>query len=157
MSLCPGRRHPEQVAGEWYRDLDADLLAIRTWGARLVVTLLEENELEFFGVGALPERLYALGIEWLHLPIEDMCAPDARFERAWQSAGPQIHAALAAGERILLHCLAGLGRTGTIAARLLVEAGVDARTAVDAVRAARPGAIQTRGQLDYVLRLGGER
>jgi ADP-ribosyl-[dinitrogen reductase] hydrolase len=50
------------------------------------------------------------------------------------------------GGRIVLHCRGGLERTGTIAARLLVEFGLDSRAAIAAVRQARPGAIQTREQ-----------
>ena len=67
--------------------------------------------------------------------------------------GPALRARLAAGERVLVHCKGGLGRTGLVAARLLVEFGVAPADAVARVRAARPGAIETERQLAYVLGL----
>ena len=54
------------------------------------------------------------------------------------------------GEDVYVHCKGGLGRAGTIAARLLVELGVSPKQAIADVRAARPGAIQTREQERYV-------
>jgi ADP-ribosyl-[dinitrogen reductase] hydrolase len=55
------------------------------------------------------------------------------------------------GGRLLLHCAGGLGRSGTIAARLLVELNEAApEAAILAVRAARPGAIETPAQAAHV-------
>jgi ADP-ribosyl-[dinitrogen reductase] hydrolase len=83
-----------------------------------------------------------------------MTVPDAAFERAWrEDAGPRLHALLAQRRDIVLHCRAGLGRTGTIAARLLVETGTPPDAAIRAIRAARPGAIETPAQEHYVLTL----
>jgi len=52
---------------------------------------------------------------------------------------------------VLIHCTGGLGRSGMIAARLLVELGEEPRLAMQRVRAARPGAIETAAQEAYVL------
>jgi ADP-ribosyl-[dinitrogen reductase] hydrolase len=54
---------------------------------------------------------------------------------------------------IVIHCKGGLGRTGTIAARLLIEFGADATNAIQSVRKARPGAIENNLQEYYVLSL----
>ena len=53
----------------------------------------------------------------------------------------------------LVHCKGGLGRAGTIATRLLIELGVAPREAINAVRQARPGTIETIEQERYVLGL----
>ena len=47
--------------------------------------------------------------------------------------------------------MGGLGRSGMIAARLLVELGEEPRAAIQRVRQVRPGAIETAAQEDYVL------
>jgi ADP-ribosyl-[dinitrogen reductase] hydrolase len=45
-------------------------------------------------------------------------------------------------------CRGGLGRAGTIAARLLVELGMDPATAIASVHAVRPRAIETSNQAE---------
>jgi protein-tyrosine phosphatase len=57
---------------------------------------------------------------------------------------------LGRGERLFLHCYAGLGRTGTVASLILMNYGMSARDAIRAVRAARPGSIETMGQEHYL-------
>ena len=57
------------------------------------------------------------------------------------------------GEKILLHCAAGLGRAGTIAGRLLVGAGKASEDAIGEIRRARPGAIESKSQEDYLRSL----
>ena len=79
-----------------------------------------------------------------------MSVPDQEFEELWAVEGKQIKASLVAGERVVLHCLAGLGRTGMIAARLLVDMGMSPELAVAEVRKVRPRAIQTENQEKYV-------
>ena len=49
-----------------------------------------------------------------------------------------IVARLAAGERIILHCAAGIGRSGTIAVCVLVELGATLADALEIVAASRP-------------------
>jgi protein-tyrosine phosphatase len=68
------------------------------------------------------------------------------------TAGEELRRILREGGRIVLHCRGGLGRTGLVAARLLIEFGMAPQEAIRRVRAARPGAIQTREQEDYVRR-----
>jgi protein-tyrosine phosphatase len=93
-------------------------------------------------------------MEWHHLPIRDVQVPDARFEAGWESAGVRLGDRLREGERVLVHCRGGLGRTGMVAARLLVEvAGVTPRQALDGVREARHGAVETPEQEAWVLEL----
>jgi ADP-ribosyl-[dinitrogen reductase] hydrolase len=72
---------------------------------------------------------------------------------AWESAGKELRSMLGNGLDVLLHCRGGLGRAGTIAARLLVELGVEPLTAIAKVREVRPGAIETRDQEQFVLRI----
>jgi len=147
ISLCPGKK---DTSRNWDRDLDIDLAAIREWGADVVVTLLEDCELELLRVLSLPEAVARHGMNWVHLPIRDVSVPDRTFETNWLSAGPDLRHRVRHGGSILIHCRGGLGRAGTIAARMLVEFGMDAQSAIDAVRRVRPGAIQTHEQEKHV-------
>lgn len=89
-------------------------------------------------------------MDWLHLPIADVSVPGEDFERAWQVHGPGLRARLRDGFDTLVHCKGGLGRAGTIAARLLVELSAHPEVAIEQVRNVRTGAIETRTQEDYV-------
>ncbi len=152
ITFCPGKRGESLRNWRWERDLRADLDEIMRWGAGVIVTLLEDHELQLLGVPDLGFEVATRGMEWFHLPIVDVAPPDARFELGWNSAGPKVRAALHAGTNVLIHCRGGLGRAGTVAACLLVELGVEPRDAIDDVRRARHGAIETSAQEDYVLR-----
>ena len=153
MTLCPGRRASGPFIGVWARDLGTDLDAIRDWGATALVSLVEAEEFEWCGIPDLPEQACARGLRHLHLPIVDMSIPEEGFEAAWREHGPELQRMLREGRSVVLHCLAGLGRTGTIAARLLVELGATPDDAIERVRLARPGTIQTLMQELYVRSL----
>ena len=147
VTFCPGKH---DWYGEWARDLDVDLDAIRDWGAHAVVTLIEDHEFDLLRVRGLGDAVVRRGIAWHHLPIEDVSIPDARFEEEWESVGVELCDRLRKGQRILVHCRGGVGRAGTIAARLLIELGMEPHEAITAVRRARPGAIETLEQESYV-------
>lgn len=153
LTFCPGQRQRGALSGAWERDLDTDLAAIAAWGALAIVNLVEQHEMHELGVADTAERLPA-GIDYFHLPIRDAGIPDAQWEAAWSAHGAVVRERLAAGQKILVHCKGGLGRTGLLAARLLIEFGMPPAQAVRAVRAARQNAIETDAQLEYVLRQG---
>ncbi|OGT62903.1 MAG: hypothetical protein A3I13_00230 [Gammaproteobacteria bacterium RIFCSPLOWO2_02_FULL_47_50] len=150
MTLCPGKKEANAIAGDWDRDLDIDLKKIRDWGASALVSLMEKEEMAWYGVADLPGKAIQLGLDHYHLPIADFDIPDKSFEEYWQTAGANLRNYLLCDNSIVIHCLGGLGRTGTIAARLLVELGADPETAIRRVRQARPGTIQSLMQETYV-------
>jgi len=153
LTLCPGKYQPWALPGAEKRDLAADIKAITDWGARILVTLIEDHEFERAGVTDLPAAAKEAGLDWVHLPIRDMDVPGLAFEHAWEKEGPRLHGLLSSGGRVVIHCMGGLGRTGTIAARILVESGMNAADAMACVRAARPGSIENELQESYVLGL----
>ena len=104
-----------------------DVAAIRDWGASAVVTLIEDHEFEMLGVESLPEAIRGAGIEWHHLPVKDVSRARSTYSR--RAGCTRVRGCgerLRAGERVLVHCRGGLGRAGSVAARLLVEFGADA-------------------------------
>lgn len=147
LTLCPGKK---ELPYRWNRDLAEDLRVIHSWGANTVLTLIEDHEFDLLQVNSLGNDVRSLGMNWIHLPIRDVDVPDLRFEAAWATVGPEIHRRIDAGERILIHCRGGIGRTGLMAGLILVERGCDPRDAIHRVRAVRRGAIETAAQEDYV-------
>lgn len=82
--------------------------------------------------------------------MPDGGVPDARWERWWSAISDELHACLADEGRLAIHCLAGIGRTGLVACRLLVEQGMGPEEALRRVRRARPGSVESLSQEDYV-------
>lgn len=125
LQSMPGRREP------WGFFLDE----ARLQQLNLVVCL---NPLE--EVAALSPAYHKaiaegrLPFRWMHVPMRDYgLASDAT---AFRQGVEQIAQGLRLGDRALLHCAAGMGRTGTMAACVLKRLGMSTTEAVDAVRAA---------------------
>ena len=152
LTYCPGKKDSQVKGGAWVRDLALDVSAIHDWGAEVVMTLLESHEIELLEVQRLSQEVEARGMRWLHLPIPDGAIPDEAFEARWRENDRHLHATLKRGGRVLVHCRGGLGRSGLVAARLLVESGMTPEKAILAVRQVRPRAIETLEQEAYVLR-----
>jgi atypical dual specificity phosphatase len=108
-----------------------DLPALRQQGIEAVLSLTERSP---FPDGT-PDS-----VEHLHLPVPDMTAPTVEtLDRAVEFLRSQAED----GRSVLVHCAAGLGRTGTILAAYLVAEGFPPGDAIHRVREARPGSIET--------------
>ncbi len=143
---CPGRCGGAYGA----RELSMDLASIEAWGATLMLSLNEAREFARLGVPTFATRAAVRQFVWYHVPIPDMQTPGLEFCNAWTIAGPAIATALDRHEKIAVHCAAGLGRTGTLVAKLLVDRGLTSDAATRLVRQQRPGAIETAAQEAYV-------
>ena len=153
LMACPGRNHRVVGKPPLRQRIVGDVREALNSGVAGFVTLVESTEIQALGITQLPSILRDFGLWWHHLPIRDRDVPDAGFEHSWETRGRWIREQLRGGSSIALHCHAGLGRTGLVAARLLVEFGADPKVALSSVRRARPGAVETARQEDYVLGL----
>jgi protein-tyrosine phosphatase len=152
MTLCPGKCQPQAVTGPWQRDLALDVAAIKAFGADLLITLMEADELIAAAVPGetLRASVLSAGLDWLHLPIADFQAPDQAFEHLWAVHGTRVRGLLQTGKHVVLHCRGGRGRSGMIAARLLVEIGAAPEAAIAGVRSVNPLAMETSAQEAHV-------
>jgi ADP-ribosyl-[dinitrogen reductase] hydrolase len=150
MTHCPGRRGPDAQGRLWQRDLGKDLDSLVRLGTLGLVSLIDDAEFAALGVAALPDAV-ACRLRWLHMPVANMQAPNARALAAWRDSGAWIPGQLRAGGRVVFHCAAGLGRTGTVVAKLLSDVyGLSASDAVARVRQVRPGTIESPEQEAFV-------
>ena len=129
------------------RHYGTDRDALLGWRPSLVLSMTTQPELDRKGAGALGEDLAAAGIGWRHLPVADFGVPDAAVEAVWPGVEADALAALARGDRVLVHCFGGCGRSGMAALRLMIAAGEPPKTALARLRATRPCAVETDAQL----------
>tara|TARA_Y100001949_G_scaffold36969_1_gene29487 strand:+ start:110 stop:604 length:495 start_codon:yes stop_codon:yes gene_type:complete len=88
-------------------------------------------------------------VKYLHVMSNDMGVPEFNDLLA---AVDFIHSRLTHDEPVLVHCLAGLGRTGTILASYLVKyQNMSADEAIQKVREERPGSIQSFPQEEIIF------
>ena len=146
MTLCPGKKQINALSGTWNRDLRVDLDDIRRWGASQLVSLITQSEMVELGLSDLEKESKNRGITWYHLPLSDRGVIEEDTEQIWRNISAELMKALRRGENILFHCKGGLGRTGMLTSRLLVENGMEPYYSIGIVRAARKGAIDTGSQ-----------
>lgn len=143
LSISPGKKD-----NKWNRDLNMDLKAIKMSGIQIVVCLLEWSEMRSLGISDYPRLAQEYGLLFYHLPIRDRGTPS---QNEINILIPILIKHLTAGQNILIHCRAGLGRAGTLSACCLGHFGYDGNQAIQIVRTIRPGAIQTSKQAQCVI------
>lgn len=157
LSLCPGKKDTHALGGPCDRDLEADLDTLRQWGAEVVITLMEKRELCALGVKTLGDAVRGAGMVWWHWPVVDGSAlrlPKGQLDTdIWALPCAMLRYVLSLGGKVFVHCRGGLGRTGTLAVRLLIEEGLSLEDALQEVREVRPGAVETLEQEDYLRNL----
>ncbi|MCP4015750.1 MAG: ATP-binding cassette domain-containing protein [Delftia sp.] len=136
--LVPGRLAGAPQPGV-VQSMDFDLKALRGCGVTVLITLTEND---------LPqEPLQRHGLRNLHLPVRDHESPTVA---QIQMLLARMSAMLRAGEVLAVHCLAGLGRTGTVLAAWLVREGLTADEALRRVRLIDAQYVQSQAQEDLL-------
>ena len=109
-------------------------------GVKSIVTVREEPL----------DDSWTKSVNYLHIPSNDMGVPE--FVDL-VSAVDFIHRRITNNEPVMVHCLAGLGRTGTLLACYLVKyQNMSADEATKNVREERPGSIQSYPQEEIIFR-----
>lgn len=107
--------------------------ALAEEGVTHLVTLLSARE----GAAGIGEAVGAAGLGWLWLPLENADPPAEARDSEIRAAFDQVRGLLGSGARVLIHCSAGIHRTGLIGYALLRYLGQSADQARDTLRALR--------------------
>lgn len=153
MTFAPGMKALGQ-RGRWDRDLEADLRVLRSdYGTDTLVSVLEEHEYHGYGIPKLFGWDLIEAIEVLRFAIEDMNIPKEAESEEYETLIRDVVERMHEGKNVVVHCRGGLGRTGTIAACVLVALGRHtAEDTIKTVRKARRGTLQTHEQEEFVRR-----
>jgi len=93
------------------------------------------------------------GFSVKHIPVRDFEAPTLEQIEDFVVFAEN---ARSEGKKLVVHCDAGIGRTGTILACYLVSKGYNAADAIEEVRTKRPGSLETIEQEEVVLKFAGK-
>jgi protein-tyrosine phosphatase len=138
---CPGTKNttgPDAVA------------SLKKAGAHALITLMPTHEMTHHKADTLPNICADLDMAWFHLPIEDDSLPKSDFEIAFEKNKASLLDMLKNNQTVAIHCRGGSGRTGFMAAILLLELGLDWLTVRQQIQHLRPKALQKADQLTYL-------
>lgn len=115
--------------------LGHDLTLLKGMGVTLLINLTEH--------APDADALQRHGLKSFHMRVEDRHAPPLLWTKLLLA---KMEAFMRNGEVLAVHCLAGLGRTGTILGAWLVREGLTADEALRRLRMIDAGFVQTREQ-----------
>ena len=143
---CPGTK------GVGLRDALAQLAEA---GAAAVITLMPDDEMARNQVADLPLACADAGLQWFHLPIADDTAPGQEFREAWEKLRDAVFGVLEAGEAVAIHCKGGSGRTGLMAAIIMLERGTAHTEVIAGVKGLRPRSLALAVHVDHLAQTYG--
>ena len=135
LTFAPGKRCESTFGFRWERDVDVDLDVLLNEGTSALACLMEDHELAPNGLVELLPRARSRGLDVLRLPIRDGGIPEdiAGVDKLLDAIEDRV----SRGRRVVIHCLGGLGRTGTVAGCFLVRRGMTTAEAVELLHRAR--------------------
>jgi len=132
--------------GDWLRDEISDW---KRAGIDTVLSLLEPDEEKDLDLHSERDEAHSQGLEFLAFPIPDRQVP--KSEAKPTDILERVNRILASGHNVLVHCRQGVGRSGLVAACLLVTSGMSPGAAVDKVSFARGVAVpETDQQREWI-------
>lgn len=133
--VIAGMGRPGSCGSDGCLDLERDLRKLSRMGLGGIVSLTE-NPLR-------SPSIDRLNFNYLHVPIDDMGIPHTSEIDRFVVFVDEVKKS---GKGVVVHCGAGIGRTGMMLACYLVSQGQSTKNAIEAVRRARPGSIETTEQ-----------
>jgi protein-tyrosine phosphatase len=132
-------------------ELSKEIQTLSNQKVDCVVCLIEQSEMEELDL--LEESAFCekVGITFIHFPIKDFHLPE---QKAYFSLLDSINERLQKNQKIVIHCRAGIGRTGTITAGLLLKNKIHTENIFEYLSKIRTCEVpDTKEQRDWVLGL----
>ncbi len=134
--------------GEW---LDQEISALRQSQVDTLVSLLEPTEVRELELKEESSLCAKVGIAFRAIPIPDRGVPES-FSRLAPVIS-ELHAELLHAKAVVIHCRAGIGRTGLVAGCLLHCLGVPYKDIFHLLSRSRGVAVpDTSAQIEWVER-----
>lgn len=141
---------PRPRGGDWLKD---DIAKWKKAGVDAVLSLLTSDEERELGLRDEGGEVEGQGMEFASFPVPDRQVP--RSEAKLAEELERVSRTLSTGKNFLVHCRQGIGRSGLVAACLLVKKGMSPGAAVEAVSAARglpvPETTEQRDWIDHYV------
>ena len=132
--------------GDWLPD---EIASWRRSGADAVLSLLTPGEEIDLDLGEEANEARKQNVDFMSFPIRDRDVPDSELDMTRSVA--ELERALSSGKNVVVHCRQGIGRTGLVAACLLVSSGISPEAAVEKLSAARGLDVpETPGQRQWI-------
>lgn len=129
-----------KIAASGFPASNKQLRWISSQGIKTVITLTEYP--------ISKELAKGIQMEFIHIPMSDnMPPPPDKLLKAAE----EIQERFDKGNSVLVHCLAGMGRTGCVLASWLILRGMRACDAIASVRKLRPGSIKANQEESLYL------
>lgn len=136
---------PRPRGGEWLAD---EVSGWKRLGIDVVISLLHRYEADELDILEEESLCRAHEIHFRSFPIRDRGTPDSVAE--FRALSDEVAASLKQGLAVAIHCRAGIGRSGLLAACTLLELGVAASNAFAVVSRARGLTVpDTPEQIDW--------
>jgi protein-tyrosine phosphatase len=150
MTLAPGKFATSTMGAPWTRSLADDLDHLAGHHeTRLLVCLLEDHELVSLNIATLASEAERRSIRVVRLPIRDGGIP-SKVEQLLALV-TTIRTEAAGGSHVVIHCRAGLGRTGVVAGCALIAEGKSAQEAIEILHRVRsPRSPETLEQEEFL-------
>ena len=152
MTMAPGKKGLAQFANcDWDRSLDEDLDTLKNnYKTDIIISLMEDFEFDLLKIPDFQPKCVEKSIVNIRFHIVDGSVPVEKQISEYVNLAKSVKKEAENGKNIVIHCRGGLGRTGTLAACLLILFGFDPDLAIETTRKYRKGAIETRVQVEFV-------